>query len=203
MKINAIRRLQIALFLLFAAASYAQEASFNQHTIRSQFDYILENSESYKGLKIVKTKWLVSLRESMVNSYSETESQLLDTKSLVNTQEAEIDQLKLKLKETNALLSVYANSGSTVTFLGMTINKNVFTALVILFFLSSGLSLAFYAIRFQKANTIAQHSKNVLSDLEQEYQEHKQRAMEREQKISRQLLDEINKQKQFLKMKAS
>lgn len=195
--------MQIALFLLFAGASYSQEAPFNQNIIRSQFDYILENSESYRELKIVKTKWLINLRESLVNSYSKTESQLLNSKSLLNKQKAEIDQLKLKLKETDALLSVYTNSGSTLTFLGITFNKNLFTALFILFFLSLGFSLVFFAIRFQKANVIAQHSMNVLSDLELEYQEHKQRAMEREQKITRQLLDEINKQKQFLNMKAS
>ncbi|MGH2665235.1 tRNA (guanine-N1)-methyltransferase [Flavobacterium sp.] len=203
MKINAIRRLQTALFLLFAVASFAQEASFNQNTIRSQFDYILDKSENYRDLKIVKTKWLVSLKENMASSYATVQSQLFDSRNTVNQQKAEIVQLQAKLKESNASLSAYTNVGPTVTFLGIRFNQHVFATIFTIIFLGSLLSFVFFSIRFKKANAITQHSKSILSELEDEYQEYKRRAIEREQKVSRQLQDEINKQKQFDQMKVS
>ena len=52
-------------------------------------------------------------------------------------------------------------------------------------------------------NCQTNHSKSVLTELEEEYQEYKRKAIEREQKISRQLQDEINKQKSATNSKAS
>lgn len=194
----------MVVFLLFAmTVSQAQEASLSKNTIASQFDYILEKSENYRDLKIVKTKWLQSLKQSITQSYGSIESQLFDTRTIVNQQKAEIAQLQSKLKETNASLSTYTNSGPTVSFLGIQFNQYVFTALFSIIFFGSLLSFAFFAIRFRKANAITQHSKSILSELEEEYQEYKRRAIEREQKVSRQLQDEINKQKQFTEMKVS
>ena len=194
----------MVVFLLFAiTVSQAQEASLSKNTIASQFDYILEKSENYRDLKIVKTKWIQNLKQNITKSYGTIESQLLDSRTVVNRQKTEIAQLQSKLKETNASLSAYTNTGPTVTFLGIQFNQYVFTMLFSIVFFGSLLSFVFFAIRFRKANAITQHSKSILSELEEEYQEYKRRAIEREQKVSRQLQDEINKQKQFTEMKVS
>ncbi|TGD58605.1 hypothetical protein [Flavobacterium humi] len=204
MKSNAIQRLQMAVLLLFAmTASPAQESALSKNKIAGQFDYILDKSESYRDLKIVKTKWIQNLKQSITQSYGAVESQLLETKTIASRQEAEIAQLQSELKKTSASLSEYTNSGPTVTFLGITFNQYVFATLFSIIFFGSLMSFAFFAIRFNKANAITRHAKSVLSELEEEYQEYKRRAIEREQKVSRQLQDEINKQKQFTEMKVS
>lgn len=204
MKINAIQRLQMVVLLLFAiTASRAQETSLSKNTIAKQFDYILDKSENYRDLKIVKTKWIQNLKQSITQSYGTIESQLFETKTVVRQQKAEIAKLQSELKQTSASLSQYTNSGSTVTFLGITFNQYVFATLFSIIFFGSLLSFAFFAIRFKKANEMTLHSKSILAELEEEYQEYKRRAIEREQKVSRQLLDEINKLKQFTDMKVS
>ncbi|MEO8515797.1 MAG: hypothetical protein ABI426_03590 [Flavobacterium sp.] len=204
MKSYAIQKLQIVLFLLFATTAInAQEATFNPNNIGSQFDYILNKSENYRDLKIVKTKWIENLKESVTTSYNVIERQLSNSKTVVNTQKAEIGKLQKKLNLTNASLSKYTNIGPTVTFLGIQFNETVFGSLFSILFFGSLITAAIFAIRFNKSNEITQNAKSVLVDLEDEYQEYKRRSIEREQKISRQLQDEINKQKQFGQMKAS
>ena len=204
MKINAIQRWQTVLFLLFAiATTTAQETSLNSSSIASQFDYILENSESYKDLKIVKKRWIESLKESVTHSYTAMEAQLTDSKAMVQHQNSEMDQLKNKLQETNASLSAYTNAGPTVTFLGIEFDQIVFGTLFSILFFGSLIVTCLFAIKYNKSNAIAQNSKSILSELEDEYQDYKRKAIEREQKISRQLQDELNKQKQFASMKAS
>lgn len=204
MKSYAIQRLQIVLFLLFAyTAINAQEASFNPKNIGSQFDYILNKSENYRDLKIVKTKLIENLKESVTSSYALIERQLLNSKTVVNTQKAEIGKLQSQLNQTNASLSKYTNTGPTVTFLGIVFNETVFGSLFSILFFGSLITAAIFAIRFNKSNEITINAQSVLVDLEEEYQEYKRRSIEREQKISRQLQDVINKQKQFGQMKAS
>lgn len=192
------------LVLLFAiATTNAQDASLNSSTIANQFDYVVQNSESYKDLKIVKRKWMDNLKESITNSYGSLETQLTDSKAIVQQQSSEIDQLKNKLQETNASLSAYTNAGPTVTFLGIEFDQFVFGTLFSILFFGSLMLTCLFAIKHNQSKAIAQNSKSILSELEDEYQEYKRKAIEREQKISRQLQDELNKQKQFAAMKAS
>jgi hypothetical protein len=55
--------------------------------------------------------------------------------------------------------------------------------------------LAFFIYKFRSSNTLTQQAKSALADLEEEYEQHRRRALEREQKISRELHDERNKNK--------
>lgn len=173
----------------------AQEQNSLSSNIGTQFDYILMKSESYRDLKIVKKKWIENLKENVLGSISRTESELSSSKSVLNQQKSQISALQTKLQQTNAELSVYTNSGPTVTFLGIRFNQKLFSTIFTVLLLGSIGAVAFFAFRFKKSNAVTQHSKSVLADLEEEYHEYKRKSIEREQKISRQLQDELNKQK--------
>ena len=55
--------------------------------------------------------------------------------------------------------------------------------------------LLFFIFRFKSSNTITVQSKNLLNDTEKEFETYKAKALEREQKVRRELQDELNKQK--------
>ncbi|MEM9868666.1 MAG: tRNA (guanine-N1)-methyltransferase, partial [Bacteroidota bacterium] len=57
------------------------------------------------------------------------------------------------------------------------------------------LLLFLFIYKFRNSNFLTQQAKTALADLEKEYEDHRRRALEREQKISRRLQDELNKQK--------
>jgi hypothetical protein len=173
----------------------AQEQNSLSSNIGTQFDYILMKSESYRDLKIVKKKWIENLKENVLGSISRTESELSSSKSVLNQQKSQISALQTKLQQTKAELSAYTNSGPTVTFLGIRFNQKLFSTLFTVLLLGSIGAVTFFAFKFKKSNAVTLHSKSVLADLEEEYHEYKRKSIEREQKISRQLQDELNKQK--------
>jgi len=82
-----------------------------------------------------------------------------------------------------------------MSFLGMQVSKSTYNS--ILWTVIAGLlgTLLFFIYKFKKSNTLTQEARSNLSELEVEYEDHRRRALEREQKISRQLQDEINKYK--------
>ena len=49
--------------------------------------------------------------------------------------------------------------------------------------------------KFKNSNVITKEAKKTLEETEEEFQEHRRVALEREQKIMRKLQDELNKQK--------
>ncbi|GAL80099.1 hypothetical protein JCM19274_3669 [Algibacter lectus] len=55
--------------------------------------------------------------------------------------------------------------------------------------------LLFFIYKFNNSNAITRAAKKSLAETEEEFEEHRKTALEREQKVRRQLQDEINKQK--------
>ena len=52
-----------------------------------------------------------------------------------------------------------------------------------------------FIYRFKNSNTVTKSAKKSLAEIEEEYEDHRRNALEREQKVRRQLQDELNKQK--------
>jgi len=55
--------------------------------------------------------------------------------------------------------------------------------------------LLFFIYKFKGSNSSTRDAKHKLGEVESEYEEHRRNALEREQKVRRQLQDELNKQK--------
>ena len=78
---------------------------------------------------------------------------------------------------------------------GMQLSKTSYN--IVMWSIIAGLFvlLLIFIFKFKNSNSVTRTAKNSLADLEQEFEEHRRVALEREQKVRRQLQDEINKQK--------
>ena len=57
------------------------------------------------------------------------------------------------------------------------------------------LALTYFIFKFSKSNVLTKEAKSNLIEVEQEFEQHRKKTLEREQKLRRQLQDEINKQR--------
>jgi sensor domain CHASE-containing protein len=80
-----------------------------------------------------------------------------------------------------------------MSFLGAQVSKVTYNFILWTIILGLLLLLLLFIYKFRRSNFLTQEAKANLSDLESEYEDHRRRALEREQRISRQLQDEINK----------
>ena len=55
--------------------------------------------------------------------------------------------------------------------------------------------LLFFIYKYRNSNAITKQSNKSLAEIEEEFEEHRRNALEREQKVRRQLQDMINEQK--------
>ena len=80
-----------------------------------------------------------------------------------------------------------------MVFLGMQMSKAGYSTL--LWSIIAGLVafLAFFIFRFKNSNIVTKETKSALAERENEFKEHRRVALEREQKVKRELQDMINK----------
>ncbi|UGU15606.1 tRNA (guanine-N1)-methyltransferase [Sinomicrobium kalidii] len=193
----------LTLITLFTNVINAQEAtdeeesklSLTEGSVDNQFEFIIQRSNNYQEYKVVKKNWLYTLKKNTLDSMARVEKELAESINLSKTQNSEIESLKGKLQESQNHVSTLTNERDSISFFGALIDKSAYKATMWGIVGLLAVVLLFFIYKFKNSNVVTQNAKKALADLEREYEEHRKKALEREQKVRRQLQDEINKQK--------
>lgn len=192
----------IALFtcqIHYAQDQTEDQLSLDGGTIDSQFEYLYKRSGNYnadgKRYEVVRTIMLNKLEQNVLDSLSEANKIEAGLKSTIATNESTIAALNKQLEETQNNLSSVTEEKDSISLLGAMVSKNTYNFILWTIIAGLLLLLLLFIYKFRNSNYLTQEAKTKLADLEIEYENHRRRALEREQKISRQLQDEINKYK--------
>lgn len=190
--------LSLVLFLFVFkvnAQTEQPEPSLTDSNLEGQFEFIYDKSSNYQEYKVVKRVWLDQLRKNILDSVASVEEKLATSQKLTEVQGNEINSLKSSLEEVNNNLTTVSEEKDSITFLGAQIEKSAYKTIMWSMVLLLVLIILFLAYKFKNANTITREAKKTLIEVEEEYEDYRRKALEREQKVRRQLQDEINKQK--------
>ena len=193
--------LPLSLFIccLLSFSIYAQDNAPNldNGTIAQQYENLLKKGGNYStnGIRyeVIKIKELEKFKRNITDSMDIASKSLVELKNTIAENATEIDALKSSLNEKTENLEKLTAEKDSMAFLGTNVSKGAYTGIVwgIIVLLVFALTLFIY--KFRKSNYLTVQAKSALSDLEAEYEQHRRRALEREQKISRELHDERNK----------
>ncbi|MBC2840794.1 tRNA (guanine-N1)-methyltransferase [Robiginitalea sp. SC105] len=200
MKILRFWTLLIALST--SALQFAQdsdEPSLEGGTIESQFEYIFDRSGNYNAegrrYEVVRAIELDKLRGNVLDSLRAARENASQLTATIAGQNATIENLNTKLEETSEQLASVTEEKDSMSFFGALVSKATYNIILWTIIIGLLLLLLMFIYRFRRSNVLTQEAKTKLADLENEYEDHRRRALEREQRISRQLQDEINKYK--------
>ncbi len=203
---NSIKLFLIAILVLMGGFSSAQtnqnvdQLSLNSGTIDSQFEFVFRKSGNFKGTngqayEAVKSSWLYTLRNHVNDSLKSIRKNLSDTQAVVKSQSNEIAELKSNLANTKETLDKTNIEKDSMSLLGLQMSKVGYNSLLWTIIAALLALLLFFIYKFKNSNAVTRQAKQNLEEIEEEFEEHRKTALEREQKVRRQLQDEINKQK--------
>ncbi|WP_426430783.1 tRNA (guanine-N1)-methyltransferase [Winogradskyella sp. HB-48] len=176
------------------------ELSLDSGNIDSQFEYVFRKSGNFKGTngqpyEAVKQAWLLKLKANVLDSLKTTYKDLADSEAMVANQAREIDDLKAKLDNTQTTLNETNEEKNNMAFLGMQTSKTNYNVIMWTIIAALTALLLFFIYKFKNSNSLTKDAKHKLEEVESEFEEHRRNALEREQKVRRQLQDELNKNK--------
>jgi len=185
--------------LQFAQEEEQEDISLDKGAIDSQFEFVYKKSGNYradgKRYEVVRTISLDKLRQNVLDTLSGYNKRAAELKATISGHESTIASLNKKLEETTNNLVGVTEEKDSMSFLGIMVSKGTYNAILWTVIGSLLALLLFFIYKFRNSNILTQEAKTNLSELETEYEDHRRRALEREQKISRQLQDEINRYK--------
>ena len=177
-----------------------EQYSLDSGNIDSQFEYVFRKSGNFKGTngqpyEAVKQAWLLKLKANVLDSLKTTYKDLANSEATVANQVKEIDDLKAKLGNTQTTLDQTNEEKNNMALLGMQTSKTNYNVIMWTIIAALTALLLFFIYKFKNSNSLTKEAKYKLEEVESEFEEHRRNALEREQKVRRQLQDELNKNK--------
>ena len=171
------------------------EGSLNEGSIKEQFDYLYKVSPKWQDYKSIKSNKLFKFRDNIYDSLKLGRKKLIEERKIVSSQKSEIKALKQELNTTNDNLTSVTKEKDSINFFGAPLSKSGYNAILWSIITGLGALLLFFIIKFRQSNIVTVRVKKDKIDMEGEYDEYRRRSIEREQKLRRELQDELNKQK--------
>ena len=201
---KTLKFLGLTLIMVLSTNSiYAQNnetESLNEGSINDQFEFILRKSGNFKGTngqayEAVKRSMILSIQANTIDSLKTLQEKLDNIKITVDTQQKEISELKSNLGTTQSTLDATNQEKNSMSLLGLQLSKTSYN--ILMWSIIAGLLtlLLIFIVKFKNSNSVTKSAKKALIEIEEEFEEHRRSALEREQKVRRHLQDELNKQK--------
>ena len=162
-------------------------------TLEGVFQQLIDRSGAWQNFKMLDRGKLAAFQRSMTDSINGVRSQLVAEKQKVKENEATIKELNDKLTEIQAALDQTKDQKDSVSFFGALVSKGLYNTIMWGIVLALASLLVLYIYKFSNGNVVTKKSINDLNELQEEYENYRKAAIEREQKVRRQLQDEINK----------
>jgi hypothetical protein len=176
-----------------------QENSLDGGTIESQFEFLYRKSGNYNAegrrYEVVRRIQLDKIRDNILDSLNKARAEARELNATITRQDGTIEDLNGKLENTTNQLSDVTAEKDSMSFFGIQVSKITYNLILWTIIGALLLFLLLFIYKYRRSNVLTQEAKVKLADVEAEYEDHRRKALEREQKISRQLQDEINKYK--------
>jgi len=196
---NSIKTLLFSITcVLFFSTVIAQDnekLSLNDGTVDNQFEYVIQKSNNYQEFKVIKKTWMYALKAHTMDTLKAFRADLAKTQAVVDSQATKISNLNNKLSNTQSTLDSTIEEKDSMSLFGIAMSKTGYSSLMWTIIALLFILLLFFIYKFKNSNAVTRQAKISLSETEEEFEEHRRIALEREQKVRRQLQDEINKQK--------
>ncbi|WP_397447456.1 hypothetical protein [Polaribacter sp. R77954] len=182
-------------FISFSLSVLSQETEQvkKDTSIQGQFDEIYRISTTYQVYKVISKDKYQILKKNVLDSIKNLKTQISEKENLLKSEREKIKNTNELLSKTQADLVASNKKENSISLFGIQLSKIKYNLLLWSIIIISLLLLFYFIFKFFRSNVLTKEAKNNLLDVEQEFEEHRKKSLEREQKLRRQLQDEINK----------
>ncbi|WP_370089476.1 hypothetical protein [Ekhidna sp.] len=181
-------RLTLSTFILFIffLPAYAQE------TLQEKYDEMLESTETYEQYKVIPRTRLNAFWKEVSDSLSQNIRTINDLKSQIQDQEASIAALEANVADLQSRLDESLNLNDTIYFLGIPFSKVGYHIMVWVIIAALAVLGVMAYFMFIRSNKVTSKTKREFETLQAEYEEHKNKAREKQVKLKRELQTAVN-----------
>ncbi len=181
--------------MFFCLKAQSDQLSIDKGSIENRFNYVMQKSEDHDDSKLVKKWMLYRLKSYILDSLKDARHEISASERLLALKDAKIDSLKNIIHTKDESLSAIRKEKNSIELMGISMSKYLYNTIIWSVIAVLALLLFIFVFLFKNSNAITVKNRKTLEELREEYESYRKRALEREQKIVREMYDEILKLK--------
>lgn len=189
--------LSAILLILLSNSIFSQteitEPITEPKTIEGQFDKMFRISSTYQTYKVIDKDGFILLKNNVLDSIKKTKKNLAELENLLKDEREIIAYLNESMTKMQLELDNALSKEDTISFFGIPLSKFTYSLLLWTIIIGLGSGLGFFVFKFFRSNVLTKQAQENLITVEEEFEIYRKKAIEREQKLRRQLQDEMNK----------
>ena len=184
------------IFSLFITIiAFSQEIKKDTLSILNQFDKVYIKSSSYQEYKVIRKITFQNLKNNVVNTIEGIDKELISKNKKNKILKDSIQSINKNLIALENDLNLINIKKSSIYFFGLEIAKSSYKIIIMSTIILLIIMLSYFIYKFKSSYRITSLAKENLLEVENELAIYKKKSLEREQKLRRQLQDEVNKQR--------
>lgn len=169
------------------------KGSLTSGTIDSQFVYLYAISRTQDGIEHVRRPNLEQIRKNVADTIRTLTQAIAELKAKEGNRQTAVEAITDSLVQIQAELQTAQREKDSFSFIGISLRKSTYSLIMWGIVLLLATTLATFIYRFNQSHVVTRDTKKAIADLQNEFDQHRKKALEKEQKLKRQLQDEINK----------
>ena len=192
MKLSVLSLLLV--FCVFQLPILAQDTttvqnSLNSGTISSQFDYIYRVSNGFEEYEVVKKTNLEKLKSNVTDSIKVLKNEIANLMLQQSSVADSLANFSKILEQANQEKEAAILEKDSFTFLGVLVEKNLYSSIMWLIVVGLAVAMAFFSVQYFKSFGRVKKAQKDLEEVQEEFDQHRKNALERERKLKRELID--------------
>ena len=178
-----------------SVSTFSQKAENDTLSLSKQFEQVYRRSSSYKDFKVIRKTTFQKLKNNALDSVKSIDEKFkIESQKSLKLEQGINNISKIRLEQ-DLELSKAILEKNTISFAGLKLKKNTFKIIIWSIFLTLIILTCFFAYKLKDGINITSQAKNELTKVEEEFNSYKKKSLVSDQKLRRQLQDEINKQR--------
>jgi len=169
------------------------KGSLTSGTIDSQFVYLYAISRTQNGIEHIRIPNLEQIRKNVADTILALTKEITDLKTREGNEQAAMAAITDSLVLVREELQTAQQEKDSFSFIGISLQKATYSLIMWGIVLLLAIALATFIYRFNQSHVVTRDTRKAIADLQDEFDQHRKKALEKEQKLKRQLQDEINK----------
>ena len=163
------------------------------NTIENQFLKTYSKGKNWHEYKMIDKAHFATLKTSILDSVSKLKKTIVSKEQLITEKQNTITSLKSEIATLDQSLNNAKNQENSISLFGTPVDKDIYNSIVWSIIGILALGMAFFIYKYNNNISITKEAKNNLVEIEEEFENHRKKTIEKEQKLRRQLHDEVNK----------
>jgi len=171
----------------------ASDALQGDYSLRDRYYLMKSGSQTYGVYKVIKQNVLDGVWKILQDSVASSKAALKSANASINDLTTELNQTKTVLKEKEQSMEEILHASTHISVLGLDLAKGAFIGIVTVTIAGLLVLLGMIVGRMRLQSNSLSERNLAVKTLTSEFEEYKQRAMDKQIKLSRELQDERNR----------